>query len=101
MADVKRRRDNDFVVAHTISQRIEDRTSNYEIAANKVAPAPSPGRAPQPIRPATTTQAATAPLQTASAGDVRAATSTNLAKRDQFAHSIQTAESKPSAFELS
>jgi hypothetical protein len=101
MADVRRRRENDLAVARTISQRIEDRTSNFEIAANQVAPAPAPGRPPQPIRPATTTQASTAPLQTASAADVRAATSTNLAKRDQFNRSIQTAEAKPSAFELS
>lgn len=99
--DVRRRRVNDLSVAHTINQRIQDRASNFEIAANQVAPAPVAGRPPQPIRPATSAQASTAPLQSASAGDVRSATSTNLAKRDQFSRTIQTAESKPSAFELS
>jgi uncharacterized protein YcfJ len=101
MADVRSRRDNDLLVARTISQRIQDRASNYEIAANQVAPAPVPGRSPQPIRQATSPQATTTPLQSASASDVRAATSTNLAKRDQFNRSIQTAQAQPSAFELS
>lgn len=101
MADVRQRRQNDLAVARTISQRIQDRSSNFEIAANQVAPASAPGRSAQAIRPASTASAITTPLQAASAGDVRAATSTNLAKRDQFNRTIQTAEAKPSAFELS
>jgi hypothetical protein len=100
MEDVRRRRANDLSVARTISQRIQDRASNYEIAANQVAPAPAPGRPPQPIRPGNVSATST-PLQSASAVDVRNATSTNLAKRDQFSRTIQTAEAQPSAFELS
>lgn len=101
MADVRQRRQNDLAVARGISQRIQDRGSNFEIAANQVAPPPAPGRSVQPLRPAASASAITTPLQVASASDVRAATSTNLAKRDQFNRAIQTAEARPSAFELS
>lgn len=96
MADVKRRAAEDLQIARKISARIQDRGTDFEFANNQVNP--SAAKRP-PARPANPTAHYNGPPATPAA--VQAATSTNLAKRDRFNHSIDTAAASQSTFELS
>ncbi|MCC7274888.1 MAG: hypothetical protein IT561_19640 [Alphaproteobacteria bacterium] len=69
------------------------------------APSPSPAPSAGPARPAPRRPAAAPPPPPRRADpqqrEVATATSTNLAKRDQFQRSVQTAQANTNAFELS
>jgi hypothetical protein len=117
MAGVKARAAEDLRIARQINAKIEERSANFQFANEQVnppppapapvaaAPAPAPSRAPAQgtaqaaPRPAPQ-QAAPQPPRDPQRAQVAQATSTNLAKREQFAQSVQTAQANQSAFEL-
>jgi hypothetical protein len=103
MAAVRARSAFDLNMATTISNHIQTRSADFAFANAQVNPGASTSPTPPP-RPARATSRAPArvpPPPTTPAGQVQAATSTNLAKRDQFNQSIARAQSNTSAFELS
>ncbi|MFY7960957.1 MAG: YMGG-like glycine zipper-containing protein [Elsteraceae bacterium] len=112
MAGVKARAAEDLRIARQINAKLEERGANFQFANEPVnppapapvavAPAPAPSRAPTAQaapRPAPQ-QAAPQPPRDPQKAQVAQATSTNLAKREQFAQSVQTAQANQSAFEL-
>jgi hypothetical protein len=104
MAGVRQRADGDSRIALAISGKIQERSANFAFANNQVNPgAPPyipPEEAPQPQRRGRVATRAPAPPPATPAGQVQVATSTNLAKRDQLARSISTAQASTSSFEL-
>lgn len=112
MAGVKARAAEDLRIARQINAKLEERGANFQFANEQVnppapapvaaAPAPAPSRAPTTQaapRPAPQ-QAAPQPPRDPQKAQVAQATSTNLAKREQFSQSVQTAQANQSAFEL-
>ena len=112
MAGVKARAAEDLRIARQINAKLEERGANFQFANEQVnppapapvaaAPAPAPSRAPTAQaapRPAPQQAAPQLPRDPQKA-QVAQATSTNLAKREQFAQSVQTAQANQSAFEL-
>lgn len=100
MTDVRRRSNDDLQIARATDQRIQGRSADFQFANNQVNPgaARTASVASNTRRPTRTGQSA-APSGTAAS--VQAATSTNLAKRDQFSRSIEQAQARQTAFELS
>ncbi len=99
MAGVRAHSESDLRLAREISGHIQSRSQDFSYASREVqtesygGPAPSSGPRPAPRRPA--------PQASSAASQVQAATSTNLAKRDQFEQTITRAQTNHSAFELS
>lgn len=102
MVDVRRRANEDVQIARQTSQRIQGRSADFEFANNQVNPgasARSSGGYTTAARPVARPNAQYAP-PSGSAAEVQAATSTNLAKRDQFNRSISQAAARQTSFEL-
>ncbi len=100
IVDVRKRSNDDLQIARTMSQRIQGRSADFEFANNQV----NPGTASRPSYTTAARPAAPARTQYAPASgsaEVQAATSTNLAKRDQFNRSINQAAARQTSFELS
>lgn len=91
MATVRARSDDDLRLARSISGHIEQRSADFSYASNQVR---TTGAAPSRAAPR-----GRAPVS--AAAQVQAATSTNVAKRDQFEQSIARAQANRSSFELS
>jgi len=114
MIGVKARAAEDLRIARQINTKIEERSANFQFANEQVnppAPAPAPvAAAPAPAAPSRAPaqaaprpapqQAAPQPPRDPQKAQVAQATSTNLAKREQFSQSLQTAQANQSAFEL-
>ena len=106
MADVRRRSAADLQIAQTINNKIQQRGSEFTFADAQI----NPGAPATPATPAAsstrstrtggrTTRRPAAPSTPAE--HVQVATSTNLAKREEFNQSVARAQSNQSAFELS
>ena len=100
MAGVRAHSESDLRLAREISNHIQTRSNDFSYASREVqtntyggAPASSSGPRQVARRPA--------PQATRAAQQVQTATSTNLAKRDQFEQSITQAQTNRTAFELS
>lgn len=109
MVGVKARAAEDLRIARQINAKLEERGANFQFANEQVNPpapapvaaAPAPSRAPVQAAPRPAPQqAAPQPPRDPQKAQVAQATSTNLAKREQFAQSVQTAQANQSAFEL-
>ncbi len=109
MAGVKARAAEDLRIARQINAKLEERGANFQFANEQVnppapvaaAPAPAPSRAPTQAAPRPAPQqAAPQPPRDPQKAQVAQATSTNLAKREQFSQSVQMAQANQSAFEL-
>lgn len=95
MGRVRALAESDLRLARSISEHIQQRSNDYSTASQELErgyQAPGAGPRPTARRPARPPQAVR---------QVEAASSTNLAKRDQFQQSIARAQANTSAFELS
>jgi hypothetical protein len=103
MAGVKARAAEDLRIARQINAKLEERGANFQFANDQInPPAPAPvatASASAAPRPAPQ-QAAPQPPRDPQKAQVAQATSTNLAKREQFSQTVQTAQANQSAFEL-
>lgn len=96
MAGVRARSDSDLRLAASISDHIQQRSNDFSYASREVSSGSGPvssGASPSYSR-------RPAPQSNRAAAQVQTATSTNLAKRDQFQQTITRAQSNRSAFEL-
>lgn len=99
MAGVRAHSESDLRLARQISGHIQSRSNDFSYASREVqtnaygGPAPTGGPRPVGRRPA--------PQASRAATQVQAATSTNVAKRDQFEQTITRAQNNHTAFELS
>lgn len=110
MAGVKARAAEDLRIARQINAKLEERGANFQFANEQINPPAAPAAAAAPARPvqqATPQQPAPRPTQQQASppqdpkkAQVAQATSTNLAKREQFSQTVQTAQANQSAFEL-
>lgn len=106
MAALRQRSARDLQLAQAIDTKIRDRGDGFAFANEQVnpgAPVPGPAPAAAPARAPARAQPRPAPRPAAPAtpaGAVQEATSTNLAKREQFTQSIATAQAAQSGFEL-
>lgn len=96
MAAVRAHADSDLRLARSISGHIHQRSEDFSYASREIEGAPArsgPTYSRTPRR--------SAPRANHEVRQVQTATSTNLAKRDQFEQSITRAQTNRSAFELS
>lgn len=100
MTDVRRRSSDDLVIARATDKRIQGRSADFQFANEQVNPGATQTAtyASARRRPTRPNAQYAAPAGTAAA--VQAATSTNLAKRDQFTRSIDQAQARQTSFEL-
>lgn len=95
MAGVRARADSDLRLAASISNHIQERSNDFSYASREVQTSAGPASAPAARRAAPVRR----PTNTAAA-QVQSASTTNVAKRDEFQQSIARAQSNRSAFEL-
>ena len=100
MARIRAHSESDLRLARSIGDRIQQRSSDFTYASEQVQAAPAPQYASPSYAP--TSRSLTAPAAGGTvATQVQAASSTNLAKRDQFQQSITRARGDQTGFELS
>jgi hypothetical protein len=110
MAGVKARAAEDLRIARQINAKLEERGANFQFANEQINPPAAPAAAAAPARPVQqatpqqpaprSTQQQASPPRDPQKAQVAQATSTNLAKREQFSQTVQTAQANQSAFEL-
>ena len=103
MAQVRGRSMVDLQIAQSINTRIQQRSSDFAFANAQINPGAPMAPEPPPSRPQRSGgRVNNAPRRPVTPeAQVQMATSTNLAKRDQFNQSIVRVQSNQSAFELS
>ncbi len=102
MARVRAKSESDLRLARNISDHIQQRSNDFSYASDQVQTGGGAGGTSSTYRaPPRTGRTAQTARPTSAAGQVQAATSTNLAKRDQFQQSIARVQSNQTAFELS
>ncbi len=119
MLGVKQRSTEDLRIARQINAKIEERGANFQFANEQInppaptpvaaAPAPAPARSPtqqptqrpQPAPTQPAAQPAAQPPSDPQKVQVQQAASTNLAKREQLAQTLQVAQADQSGFEIS
>ncbi len=101
MAGVRARSASDLRLASSISNHIQERSNDFSYASRQVETTSSDSGSAAPAQQRRRTASRRAPSSNSPAVQVEAASTTNVAKRDEFRSSIARAQSNQSAFEIS